>query len=73
MDKARRVKQELIFLWIQCTPACPHRFNEPLGPLAILPKRRKQQVLVGSAFSTDVFDHDKNLPRSKRKKRRPWL
>ncbi len=49
-----------------------YRFNEPLGPLSVLPTRRKQKVLVGSAFSP-LFDHDKQLPRSKRKKRRPWL
>lgn len=50
-----------------------YRFNEPLGPLAILPTRKKQKVLVGSTFSIDVFDHDKNLSRSKRKKRRGWF
>jgi hypothetical protein len=50
-----------------------HRFNEPLGPLAILPNRRKQKVLMGSAFSTQLFDHDKDLPKKRRKRRRPWL
>ena len=38
--------------------------------LFVLPTRWKQKVLVGSAFSP-LFDHDKQLPRSKRKKRRP--
>lgn len=46
-----------------------YRFNEPLGPLSILPERPKQ-VLSGSAFVRSL-QHDK-YKRRKRKKRR-WL